>query len=202
MATKTTRTDTTETTVTEAIPGKAAKRRGPSVNRVSLIGRIATDPVLRYTPNGTAVTNFRLANNGSYQVQFHTIVAWRGLAEIAAKYLSKGRLVYVSGHLSSRTWTGSDGQDRWALEIIAEDIQFLSAKAAGYRRPSPPSALASPRLADAERTSVRYNAIMPSSRIAVLSMRQTARMEWLLVQAGQDHLLQYAKRNAIDALTD
>lgn len=138
MATKTTRSDTTETTVTEASSEKGARRRGPSLNRVSLIGRIATDPMLRYTPKGAAVTNFRLANNGTYEVQFHTIVAWRGLAEIAAKYLSKGRLVYVSGRLSSRTWTGSDGQDRWALEIIAEDIQFLSANAAVY----PPAAAA------------------------------------------------------------
>ena len=138
MATKTTRTDTTETSVADATPEKAARRRGPSLNRVSLIGRIATDPVLRYTPNGVAVTNFRLANNGTYEVQFHRIAAWRGLAEIATKYLSKGRLVYVSGRLSSRTWTGRDGVQRWELEIIAEDIQFLSAKAAGY----PPAAAA------------------------------------------------------------
>jgi single-stranded DNA-binding protein len=96
MATKTTRTDTTETSVTEAAPDKAAKRRGPTLNRVSMIGRIATEPVLRYTSNGVAVSNFRLANNGTYEVQFHRIVAWRGLAEIAARYLSKGRLVYVS----------------------------------------------------------------------------------------------------------
>lgn len=138
MATKTTRTDTTETSVTEATPDKAAKRRGPSLNRVSMIGRVATDPVLRNTPNGVAVTNFRLANNGTYDVQFHRIVAWRGLAEIAAKYLSKGRLVYISGRLGSRTWTGQDGVERWELEITAQDIQFLSAKAAGY----PPAAVA------------------------------------------------------------
>ena len=73
MATKTTRTDTTETSVTEATAEKGARRRGPSLNRVSLIGRVATDPVLRYTPNGVAVTNFRLANNGTYAVQFHRI---------------------------------------------------------------------------------------------------------------------------------
>ena len=138
MATKTTRTDSTESTVTAATPENGARHRGPSLNRVSLIGRIATDPVLRYTPNGVAVTNFRLANNGTYEVQFHRIAAWRGLAEIAAKYLSKGRLVYVSGRLSSRSWTGRDGFQRWELEIVAEDIQFLSAKAAG----SPPAAVA------------------------------------------------------------
>jgi single-strand DNA-binding protein len=63
-------------------------------------------------------------------VPFRRITAWRGLAEIAANYLSKGRLVYVSGRLSSRTWTGQDGVERWELEILTEDIQFLSAKAA------------------------------------------------------------------------
>ena len=131
MATKTTRTDSTEPSVTEATPDKAAKGRGPSLNRVSMIGRIATDPVLRYTSNSVAVTNFRLANNGTSEVQFFRVVTWRGLAAIAAKYLTKGRLVYISGRLGSRTWTGQDGVERYELEITATDIQFLSAKAAG-----------------------------------------------------------------------
>lgn len=138
MATKTTRTDSTETPVTEATPNNGARRRGPSLNQVSLIGRVATDPVLRYTPNGIAVTSFRLANNGSYDVQFRTIVAWRGLAEIAAQYLSKGRLVYIGGRLQGRSWTAQDGTGRYALEIVANEIQFLTAKAAG----SPPAAAA------------------------------------------------------------
>ena len=128
MAAKTTRTDTTEMSVTETTPEKGARRRGPSLNRVSLIGRVATGPVLRHTPIGVPVARFRLANNGTYEVQFHTIVAWRGLGEIAGKYLAQGRLVYVSVQMSSRTWTGQDGVGRWELEIIAEDIQFLSAK--------------------------------------------------------------------------
>jgi single-strand DNA-binding protein len=137
MATKVTAHDAADNAATPDT-AQAPRRRGPSLNRVSLIGRLTADPKLRYTSNGTAVASFRIANNGTYETQFHTIVAWRGLAEIAAKYLSKGRLVYVSGRLTSQTWTGSDGQDRWALEIIAEDIQFLSAKAAGY----PPAAVA------------------------------------------------------------
>jgi single-strand DNA-binding protein len=77
------------------------------------------------------VTRFRIANSGTDEVQFHTIVAWRRLAEIAAEHLSKGRLVYVGGRLSSRQWTAEDGVSRYVLEIVADEIQFLSPKPAG-----------------------------------------------------------------------
>jgi single-strand DNA-binding protein len=122
MATKVTAPDAATTATPDTAP--APRRRGPSLNRVSLIGRLTADPKLRYTPNGTAVASFRIANNGTYEVQFHDIIAWRGLAEIAAEHLTKGRLVYLSGRLHSRSWTGQDGLGRWALEIIADDIQF------------------------------------------------------------------------------
>jgi single-strand DNA-binding protein len=126
MATKVTAPDAATTATPDTAP--APRRRGPSLNRVSLIGRLTADPKLRYTPNGTAVASFRIANNGTYEVQFHDIIAWRGLAEIAAEHLTKGRLVYLSGRLHSRSWTGQDGLGRWALEIIADDIQFLTPK--------------------------------------------------------------------------
>jgi single-strand DNA-binding protein len=129
MATKVTAPDAADNAATpDTAP--APRRRGPSLNRVSLIGRLTADPKLRYTPNGTAVASFRIANNGTYETQFHDIVAWRGLAEIAAEHLSKGRLVYLSGRLNSRSWTGRDGLERWALQIIADDIQFLTPKPA------------------------------------------------------------------------
>jgi single-strand DNA-binding protein len=130
MATKTNRTKSAETAVTESSPRKEVRRRGPSLNRVSLIGRVATEPQLRYTPNGIAVTSFRLATNGTEAVQFHTIIAWRGLAEIAAEYVSKGRLVYAGGRLKGRTWQTPDGTSRYALEIVADEIQFLTPKPA------------------------------------------------------------------------
>ncbi|HCG01489.1 MAG TPA: single-stranded DNA-binding protein [Chloroflexi bacterium] len=126
MATKVTAPDAATAATPDTAP--APRRRGPSLNRVSLIGRLTADPKLRYTPNGTAVASFRIANNGTYEVQYHDIVAWRGLAEIAAEHLTKGRLVYLSGRLHSRSWTGQDGLGRWALEIIADDIQFLTPK--------------------------------------------------------------------------
>ena len=126
MATKVTAPDAVTTATTDTAP--APRRRGPSLNRVSLIGRLTKDPQLRYTPNGTAVASFRIVNNGTDELQFHNIIAWRGLAEIAAEHLSKGRLVYVGGRLHSRSWTGKDGVSRWELEIIADEIQFLTPK--------------------------------------------------------------------------
>jgi single-strand DNA-binding protein len=132
MATKVTAPDAADNAANPDTP-PAPRRSGPSLNRVSLIGRLTADPKLRYTSNGIAVANFRIANNGTYEVQFHDIVAWRGLAEIAAEHLSKGRLVYIGGRLSSRSWTGKDGLERWALQIIADDIQFLTPR--GYAAP-------------------------------------------------------------------
>lgn len=128
MATK----DTAPTAATAATPdtAPAPRRRGPSLNRVSLIGRLTADPQLRYTSNGTALTRFRLASNGTEAVQFHNIVAWRKLGEIAAEYLGKGRLVYIDGHLKSRSWTADDGTARWALDIVADEIKFLSPRPA------------------------------------------------------------------------
>ena len=131
MGTKVTAPDAV-TTATPDIP-PAPRRRGPSLNRVSLIGRLTADPKLRHTSNGTAVTSFRIANNGTDGVQFHNIVAWRGLAQIAAEHLSKGRLVYLSGRLHNRTWTAVDGTPRYALEILADNIQFLTPKPATTR---------------------------------------------------------------------
>jgi single-strand DNA-binding protein len=116
---------------TDTAPKANRRRHGPSLNRVSLIGRLTADPQLRYTTNGVAVTNFRLANNGSEAVQVYPVVAWRGLAEIAAAYLSKGRLVCIDGHLKGRSWTAPDGTGRYVLEVIADEIQFLSPKPAG-----------------------------------------------------------------------
>jgi single-strand DNA-binding protein len=126
MATKDTAPDAATAATTDTPP--APRRRGPSLNRVSLIGRLTADPKLRYTPNGTAVASFRIVNNGTDELQFHNIIAWRGLGEIAAEHLSKGRLVYVGGRLHSRSWTGRDGVSRWELEIIADEIQFLTPK--------------------------------------------------------------------------
>ena len=106
-----------------------------SLNKVLLIGNLTKDPELRYTPNGTAVTNLRLAVNRKFKDRtgelkedtcFITVTAWDKQAEICNQYLQKGRAVFVEGILQSRSWETSDGQKRSTIDVRAERIQFLS----------------------------------------------------------------------------
>ena len=98
---------------------------------------------LSEAPNGTAAPSFRIVNHGTDELQFRNIIAWRGFAEIAAEHLSKGRPVYVGGRLHSRSWTGQDGVGRYAIEIIDDEIQFLTPKR--YRAPEAAAARAGSR---------------------------------------------------------
>jgi single-strand DNA-binding protein len=112
-----------------------------SVNKVILVGNIGADPETRYMPNGDAVTNIRLATTETWkeketgekreQTEWHRVVFFRQLAEIAAKYLKKGSQVYVEGQLKTRKWQGQDGQDRYTTEIVANEMKMLGNKAAG-----------------------------------------------------------------------
>ncbi|HHV92991.1 MAG TPA: single-stranded DNA-binding protein [Firmicutes bacterium] len=102
------------------------------LNRVILIGRLTADPELRYTQNGTAVTNFRLAverpytsQSGQREVDFIPVVVWDKQAETCANYLSKGRLVAVDGRLQVRSYDAQDGSRRWVTEVVAQDVRFL-----------------------------------------------------------------------------
>lgn len=107
--------------------GQRTKRsRGPSLNRVTLVGRLAADPQLRYSSSGTAVAMIRLVTNDRDEPEFHDVVAWRELAEVAAKYLAKGRLVLVEGRLHGRSWLAEDGTTRRGVEVVAASIQFLT----------------------------------------------------------------------------
>ncbi len=104
------------------------------INKVILIGNLGKDPELRYTPDGTPVTNFSIATSDSWtdktsgekreKTEWHRIVVWRKLAEICAEYLSKGRQVYIEGKLQTRSWE-KDGVTRYTTEIVASDVQFL-----------------------------------------------------------------------------
>src|SRR6266404_5726533 len=105
-----------------------------SLNKVLLIGNLTKDPELRYTPNGTAVTNLRLAVNRKFKDRtgelkedtcFVTVTAWDKQAEICNQYLQKGRSVFVEGILQSRSWETNDGQKRSTIDVRAERIQFL-----------------------------------------------------------------------------
>jgi len=115
-----------------------------NLNKALLIGRLTKDPEMRYTPSGTAVTNFSIATNrwssgaeGERKefTDYHNIVAYnigkRNLAEIVAQYTRKGALVFIEGRIQTRSWEGQDGQKRRTTEIIANDVQFLDSRSTG-----------------------------------------------------------------------
>ena len=108
-----------------------------SLNKVELIGNLTRDPELRYTPQGTAVCTFGLATNRQWvteggekkeEAEFHRIVAWNKLAEICSQLLTKGRKTYIEGRLQTRSWTGQDGAQRTATEIVASDMIILDSR--------------------------------------------------------------------------
>ena len=103
-----------------------------NINKAILIGRLGQDPELRHTQSNMAVCNFSLATSETYKEQerteWHRIVVWGRQAEIAHKYLAKGRLVYVEGRLQTREYNDRDGNQRRSTEIVARDIQFLGGR--------------------------------------------------------------------------
>ena len=105
-----------------------------SLNKVMLIGNVGSDPEMRYTPNGKAVTSFRMATNYRYigsdgergeETEWFRVNVWGKQAESCNQFLSKGRRVYVEGRLHSRNWEGQDGQMRTSLEVSANRVIFL-----------------------------------------------------------------------------
>lgn len=102
------------------------------LNSINLVGRIATTPELKYTGNGHAVCSFRIAVDRTYksadgtkEVDFIDVVAWRASANFICTYLSTGRLISVDGRLQIRTWTAADGTNRRTAEVIANDVRAL-----------------------------------------------------------------------------
>ena len=118
------------------------------VNKVILVGNLGADPETRYTASSSAVTNLRLATTDSWRdkqsgeqqerTEWHRIVLFGRLAEIAKEYLRKGSQVYVEGRLQTRKWQGQDGQDRWTTEIVANDLQMLGSRGSVQSTPPPP----------------------------------------------------------------
>lgn len=111
-----------------------------SVNKVILVGNLGRDPEVRYMPNGEAVCNFSIATTDTWKdksgakqerTEWHNIVMYRKLAEIAGEYLKKGRPVYVEGRLQTRKWQTKEGQDRYTTEIIADQMQMLGGRDGG-----------------------------------------------------------------------
>jgi single-strand DNA-binding protein len=112
-----------------------------SVNKVTLIGNLGRDPEVRYTPNGAAVCNVSVATTRNWkdkssgekveETEWHRVVFYDRLAEIAGEYLKKGRSVYVEGRMKTRKWQDKDGKDNYTTEIVADQMQLLGGREGG-----------------------------------------------------------------------
>ena len=107
------------------------------INKVILVGNLGKDPEVRYLEGGSVVANFTLATSESYkdktgkkidQTEWHNIVVWRGLAEVAEKYLKKGMQIYVEGKIRSRSWEDKEGNKRYTTEILGDTFTILGKK--------------------------------------------------------------------------
>ncbi|MCY7292327.1 MAG: single-stranded DNA-binding protein [Ferruginibacter sp.] len=110
------------------------------VNRVMLIGNLGKDPDMQFLEGNIAVAKFSLATTEAYkdrsgrlisQTEWHTIVLWRGLAELAQRYLHKGSLVYIEGRLKTRSWEDKEGNKKFATEIVGDNLIMLDKRADG-----------------------------------------------------------------------
>ena len=110
------------------------------INKVILVGRLGKDPEVRYTPDGTMVTNFTMATDENYKdkngekvqkTEWHRIVTFGKLAEICGNYLVKGKLVFVEGKIRTNSWDDKEGVKRYSTEIVANDMKMLDSKGQG-----------------------------------------------------------------------
>ncbi len=123
------------------------------VNKVILVGNLGKDPETRYMPSGGAVTNITVATSETWKdkatgqpqerTEWHRVVFFNRLAEIAGEYLKKGSKIYIEGSLRTRKWQGQDGQDRYTTEIVANEMQMLDSRSGGstggYEKPPMPT---------------------------------------------------------------
>jgi single-strand DNA-binding protein len=111
------------------------------INKVILVGNLGKDPEVRYMPNGNAVANITIATSESWKdkttgenqekTEWHRVVLFRRLGEIAGEYLKKGSQVYIEGKLQTRKWQDNNGQDRYTTEIVANEMQMLGSRGGG-----------------------------------------------------------------------
>jgi len=111
------------------------------INKVILVGNLGQDPEVKYMPNGDAVVNVSIATSESWQdkgtgenrekTEWHRVVMFRRLGEIAGEYLKKGSKVYIEGKLQTRKWQAQDGSDRYTTEVVANDMQMLDSRGQG-----------------------------------------------------------------------
>ncbi len=107
------------------------------LNKVILVGNLGKDPEVRHLEGGTAVASFSLATTETYkdkagqrieQTEWHNIVVWRGMADVAEKYLKKGMTIYLEGKLRTRSWDDKDGHKRYITEVVGDTFTILSKK--------------------------------------------------------------------------
>jgi single-strand DNA-binding protein len=106
------------------------------INKVILVGHLGKDPEVRYLEGGVSVTSFPLATSETFnkdgrkveQTEWHNIVMWRGLADVAAKFLQKGKLVYIEGKLRTRSFEDKEGIKKYTTEVVAENFTLLGRK--------------------------------------------------------------------------
>ena len=118
------------------------------VNRVMLIGNLGKDPDVQYLEGNIGVAKFSLATTETYkdrggklvsQTEWHTVVLWRGLAELAQKYLHKGSLVYIEGRLRTRSWEDKEGNKKFATEVVGDNLIMLDKRGEGQHFHAPPT---------------------------------------------------------------
>jgi single-strand DNA-binding protein len=136
-----------------------------SVNKVILVGNLGKDPEVRYTPNGDSITNITVATTDQWKdkqtgekkeaTEWHRVVFFGKLAEIAGQYLKKGRQVYLEGALRTRKWQDKEGVDRYTTEIVASEMKMLGAKQEGAT--PAPAAASTPAPAAAPASAGNFN---------------------------------------------
>ena len=118
-----------------------------SINKVILVGNVGKDPEVRYLESGVAVANFPFATSETYKnkngekvtsTEWHNIVLWRGLAEVAEKYVKKGSQLYIEGRIKTRAWDDKEGNKRYTTEIVGDNMQMLGKKGDSGPETTPP----------------------------------------------------------------
>ena len=130
-----------------------------SVNKAIIIGNLGKDPELRYTPSGTAVTSLSVATTDRFKdksgaqqsrTDWHNVVCWGRLAEIARDYLKKGNPVYIEGRIQYRSYDGKEGVKRYRTDIVATSMQLLGSRQAGETGPAESAEVPEPQVAPEE----------------------------------------------------
>ena len=147
------------------------------LNKVQMTGRLGADPEMRFTPQGHAVTTFRVASNRSWrtaegeaheETEWFRVVAWNKLAEICNQWLAKGSRVYVEGRMQTRQWEDQEGQTRYLSEVVANDIIILDSRRDGMNTPindtSTPAEEAAPAPRTPSATAPETQRAQPSAR--------------------------------------